>query len=183
MQLTLNQIKKYAPCGDGWKTLLASLNKTHADDEPIHIMDILNSNGLDDAVWCLRCCDYIDCCLFLADVAESVLPYFEQHNTSQTPRKIIVAIRRYKRGEISQKQLKEFTDAEAKGASTANASSTMVRSAAAARSAAILASSSKMKVAAANAVAFALTADADLEFSGKIEKLFVKHFNKDSSCN
>ena len=182
MQLTLNQIKKYCPCRQGWNTLLASLNKTHADDEPIHIMDILNSNGLDDAVWCLGCCDYKDYCLFLADVAESVLPYFEQYNTSQAPRQTIDAIRQYKRGEISRKQLKEFSDAEAKGVVTANASSTMMSSAVVARSTVIWASAVSVK-AAANAVAFAITVNASPDNECKIETLFIKYFNKESSCN
>lgn len=94
MQLTLNQIKKHSPGLTTWITLLLSQNKTHADDDPIHLMDIFESNGLDDAIWCLRCCDYKYYCLFLADVAESVLPFFEKHNSSQAPRKAIEVIRR-----------------------------------------------------------------------------------------
>ena len=146
MQLTLNQIKKHGPCRLGWNTLLASLNKTHADDDPINIMDILKSNGLDDAVWCLRCCDYIDCCLFLADVAESVLLFFEKTNASLSPRQAIDTIQQYKRDKISQK-----------------ASQAMIRL--------------------ANAVAFALTADASPDFTLKIEKIFVKHFKNNSSTS
>jgi len=33
---------------------LQTLGKTKADDEPISIVQILDSNGLDDALWCLR---------------------------------------------------------------------------------------------------------------------------------
>ncbi|MEI6474578.1 MAG: hypothetical protein WCO75_04225 [Planctomycetota bacterium] len=54
MKTTLNKIRAYAPCADGWKKLLRHLGKTQPDDEPLSIATILDSNGLDDALWCLR---------------------------------------------------------------------------------------------------------------------------------
>lgn len=51
---TLNAIREHGPCADGWKTLLSHLGKTAADDEPLSLLTILDSNGLDDALWCLR---------------------------------------------------------------------------------------------------------------------------------
>lgn len=51
---TLNAIRAHDPCANGWKTLLAHLGKTKADDEPLHLLTILDSNGIDDALWCLR---------------------------------------------------------------------------------------------------------------------------------
>jgi hypothetical protein len=54
MITTLNQIRAHHPCEDGWRKLLAHLGKTQADDEPLAITTILDSNGLDDALWCLR---------------------------------------------------------------------------------------------------------------------------------
>lgn len=54
MQTTLNQIREYYPCHDGRTKLLRTLNKTKADDDPVSIVQILDSNGLDDALWCLR---------------------------------------------------------------------------------------------------------------------------------
>lgn len=54
MKTTLNEIRKHSPCGEGWEKLLRSLDKTKADDEPISIASIIDSNGLDDALWCLR---------------------------------------------------------------------------------------------------------------------------------
>ena len=51
---TLNKIREHGPCSDGWTKLLRYLNKTQADDEPLAIATILDSNGLDDALWCLR---------------------------------------------------------------------------------------------------------------------------------
>ena len=54
MQTTLNAIRSHSPCVEGWSKLLAFLGKTKADDEPLSILTILESNGLDDALWCLR---------------------------------------------------------------------------------------------------------------------------------
>ena len=54
MKTTLSQIRKHSPCSEGWEKLLRSLNKTKADEEPVSIVQILDSNGLDDALWCLR---------------------------------------------------------------------------------------------------------------------------------
>jgi hypothetical protein len=54
MKTTLNKIRACSPCKPGWETLLCSLNKTKADDEPVSIVQILDSNGFDDALWCLR---------------------------------------------------------------------------------------------------------------------------------
>jgi len=51
---TLNRIRKYSPCPDGWRMLLTHLGKTEADDAPLAYSTILDSNGLDDALWCLR---------------------------------------------------------------------------------------------------------------------------------
>jgi hypothetical protein len=51
---TLNKIRQHSPCADGWSTLLKHLGKTEADDEPLAFLTILESNGLDDAVWCCR---------------------------------------------------------------------------------------------------------------------------------
>ena len=51
---TLNAIRAHDPCADGWATLLAHLGKTGPDDEPLPLVVILDSNGLDDALWALR---------------------------------------------------------------------------------------------------------------------------------
>jgi hypothetical protein len=51
---TLNSIRAHHPCAEGWQKLLRHLGKVHADDEPLSILTILDSNGLDDALWCLR---------------------------------------------------------------------------------------------------------------------------------
>lgn len=53
MHTTLNKIREHSPCAEGWEKLLRHLGKTKADDEPVSILTVLDSNGLDDALWCL----------------------------------------------------------------------------------------------------------------------------------
>lgn len=59
MQTTLNKIwnANHAEDGYGWDKLLINLGKSAADDEPLTILEILNSNGLYDALWALRTVD------------------------------------------------------------------------------------------------------------------------------
>ena len=57
---TLNKIRRRRPCADVWAKLLSHLGKTKTDNEPLALRVILDSNGLDDALWCLRACDGID---------------------------------------------------------------------------------------------------------------------------
>jgi hypothetical protein len=54
MITTLEKIREHSPCSEGWVKLLKHLGKTGADSEPLSIVTILDSNGLDDALWCLR---------------------------------------------------------------------------------------------------------------------------------
>jgi hypothetical protein len=54
MKTTLNKIRAKSPCAEGWAKLLKSLNKTEADNESLSLTTILDSNGLSDAIWCLK---------------------------------------------------------------------------------------------------------------------------------
>ena len=54
MLTTLNNIRSHFPCTSGWVTLLRYLGKHEADDEPLSLATILDSNGVRDARWCLR---------------------------------------------------------------------------------------------------------------------------------
>ena len=51
---TLNRIRAAQPCADGWEKLLTHLGKTKADDERLPFSVIIESNGLEDALWCCR---------------------------------------------------------------------------------------------------------------------------------
>ncbi len=54
---TLNKIRERRPCREGWEKLLKSLNKKRGDNEPLHLKVILDSNGVNDALWALRTLD------------------------------------------------------------------------------------------------------------------------------
>ncbi len=74
MQTTLNKIRAQSPCASGWEKLLRNLGKTRADDEPLAITTILDSNGLNDALWCLCAVDgnQREMRLFAVDCARAV---------------------------------------------------------------------------------------------------------------
>ena len=76
---TLECIRKASPCHEGWTTLLAHLGKTKADDAPLDLLTVLNSNGLDDALWVLSYAMPDDRLArhFQAWCAEQVLHLFE----------------------------------------------------------------------------------------------------------
>jgi hypothetical protein len=51
---TLNKIRAHGPCAEGWEKLLKHLGKTAADDDALPLATVLDSNGLNDCLWCLR---------------------------------------------------------------------------------------------------------------------------------
>jgi hypothetical protein len=55
IQVTLKQIKDNDPCTDGWVKVLKANGGLKADyDKPFPLSSILNSNDLDDTLWCLK---------------------------------------------------------------------------------------------------------------------------------
>ena len=60
MKTTLNKIRDKSPCKKGWEKLLSHLGKTKADDEELSLLVLLESNGIDDAIWCIRAVDNSD---------------------------------------------------------------------------------------------------------------------------
>ena len=76
---TLNAIRKASPCENGWLKLLKHLGKTKADDEPLDLLTVLDSNGLDDALWVMSYAKPDDRLArhFQAWCAEQVLHIFE----------------------------------------------------------------------------------------------------------
>ena len=91
--------------------MLKNLKKTKADDEPLALSYILKSNGIQDAIRALKCFDYLDFCLFLADVVESILSIYEKKHNDTALRDAINAIRLYKEGKISKKELIDIAKA------------------------------------------------------------------------
>ncbi|QZI93141.1 hypothetical protein SIPHO049v1_p0016 [Vibrio phage PS14A.1] len=54
--ITLNQIKSENHLIEGWKKVLKANGGASADiDKPFPMSSILDSNGLDDTIWCMRC--------------------------------------------------------------------------------------------------------------------------------
>ena len=57
---TLAKIRAARPCGlaigstSGYQLLAKTLGKDYGDDAPITVAQIVESNGIDDAIWCLR---------------------------------------------------------------------------------------------------------------------------------
>ena len=72
MKTTLNKILEHSPEIEEFETLLQSLNKTQADDEPLEFSHILESNDLYGALWCLRTVD---------GIKESILNYISFCNS------------------------------------------------------------------------------------------------------
>jgi hypothetical protein len=53
---TLSEIRKHRPCESGWKTLTEALGAEWGDKEPIPLVRIIETNGINDAVWALEAC-------------------------------------------------------------------------------------------------------------------------------
>ena len=83
---TLSRIREAQPCREGWEKLLAHLGKTKADDEPLQLLTVLDSNGLDDALWVLSYAMPDDRLArhFQAWCAEQVLHIFEAEHPTDT---------------------------------------------------------------------------------------------------
>jgi len=159
---TLKEILKHDPCGKyckgkyGYTLLLKNLNKIDPDDDPLTVLQILESNGIEDAVWSLRCFDYRDYCLFLADVVELVLHIYENEHDDPAPRLAIQGIRDYHTGKITREELKNLSNDAANAATDA-----------------YLAAASYAYLAASYAD-FAAVAEKAKWI--EIEQLFIKHF-------
>jgi hypothetical protein len=112
---TLKAIRQHRPCGlehgstDGYQKLVKFLGKDYGDDTPIRFSQIVESNGADDAYWCLRALpeEYDnEVRLLLADVAERVLHIYEaEYPDCKKPRQAIEAARAFARREISKEEL------------------------------------------------------------------------------
>jgi len=100
---TLNRIRQADPCSEGWTKLLAFLNKTQADDEPLDLLTILESNGVDDCLWAFQCTDDNESIYrhMAADFAESVLHIYESdYPNDNRPRLAIQDARDFADGKI-----------------------------------------------------------------------------------
>ena len=143
IETTLNRIKSHCPCQDGWGKLLKFLGKTEADDEPLNLLTILESNGVQDCLWAFRCTDNYDSIYrhIAADFAESVLHIYEnKYPNDNRPRLSIQAARDFADGKIS---AAAWAASAASAAWAARAASSASAAAWAARAASAAASSAR----------------------------------------
>jgi hypothetical protein len=106
---TLNRIREQSPCADGWTKLLKHLGKTKPDDEPVSFVTILESNGLDDALWCCRA-EPEQAALwrhFAVDCAESVRHLMTDARSTAA----LDVARRHANGEATDNELSAARDA------------------------------------------------------------------------
>ena len=156
---TLNEIRAEHPCREGWEKLLAQLGKTKADYEPLELLTIINSNGLDDAMWCLQVPSLERLSRhFQAWCAEQVLHHFEsEHPDDMRVRNQIAMLR----NDTATNQEREFAKDAARAAAR-DAADAAARAAADAARAAADAAARDAAWAAARAAAWA-AADAAQE--------------------
>ena len=107
MKTTLRELKKIFNLTE-WDKLKSNLGNNDLDTQ-VTILQVLESNGIQDAVKALKTQKYEDYCLFSAEVAESVLHIFEDDYTDDNrPRKCIEGIRLYHAGKITKDELVEL---------------------------------------------------------------------------
>ena len=116
---TLAIIRAARPCAEGYAKLLRHLGPDWPEDRQIDFETILKSNGLDDALWGLRCVlPEQDAARnraareFACDCAEAVLPIFERvWPEDKRPRHAIDVARRFANGSASASELAAARDA------------------------------------------------------------------------
>src|SRR3990167_8231084 len=83
---TFALLRKHSACESGYRDLRKHLGMKWPDDKPINLLVILQSNGVQDMLWCIRATQapYKDhwkfLCNMYADFAESVLPLFQTYD-------------------------------------------------------------------------------------------------------
>jgi hypothetical protein len=109
MQTTLNKIESHTPCSTGWETLLKFLNKTTADDEALQLSTILESNGIQDAIWALRAVDghEKEIRLMMCDFADTVRHLITDERSTNA----VDVARKYANGKASKEELREASRA------------------------------------------------------------------------
>lgn len=177
METTLRKIKECRPCKDGWKKLLSNVNNDL--DAKLTIKQILDSNGIEDAIWALKAInDQENIRLFACDVAESVLHiYEERYPDDKRPREAIEASKRFANNEITKKELQIIENNAYEASKDAADAATFNAANAADAVADVVAYDAIVNATytAADAVADAADAAARKKQWDKIEKLLLKY--------
>lgn len=102
---TFALLRKASACEPRYKFLRKALGREeYADDTPINLLTILETNNLDDALWALSAtaenCDKV-ARLMAAGFAEQVLPIWEKYSKDKRPELAIKAARDFANGLIT----------------------------------------------------------------------------------
>jgi hypothetical protein len=104
---TFKRLRAAGACKKRYKFLRAALKGTK-DNEPINLLTILATNGLDDALYALKAtienCD-VPARLMAADSAEQVLPIWQKYSPLAAPELAIKAARDFAHGRITREEL------------------------------------------------------------------------------
>jgi len=118
LDTTLSAIGAANPCGTGYKKLVNYLGgaKKYGYQTPIPLLTILDSNGIDDALWVavniLGNQGEMIAHTFACDCAERVLHIYEKHHSDDSrPRNAIAVKRRWLGKEATDEELAAARDA------------------------------------------------------------------------
>jgi hypothetical protein len=111
---TLDLLHKAGACTSGYKTLITALGAEYPHEKPIDLLTILDTNGLEDALWALCAtaenCDMV-ARLMAADFAEQVLPIWQKYSKDDRPALAIQAARDFAHGRIYRQEMAAAGDA------------------------------------------------------------------------
>jgi hypothetical protein len=122
---TLAKIRACSPCASGWKKLVTALGgiDAYGEDTEINLLKILETNGVQDTLWCLRATEQENkrTALELAIAfAEETLSIFEsKYPDDNRPRMAIQAAKDYNAGLIDIEAIRTARHAAADAAAYA----------------------------------------------------------------
>ena len=173
MKTTLNKIRSNSPCTSGWAKLLKHLGKVQADDVELSLLTILESNGLEDTLWCLRAVDGFEKEKRLMAVAFAR----EVQHLMKDPRSLAAlnVAERFANGEATEEELNATRDAAYNAArdATAYAASHAAAYAPSAAYAAARAAAHDAALAAAYAAAYAASHAAAIQQTETLKKFIT----------
>ena len=106
---TLRKLRAAGACTSRYTLLREALGKKYGDNKPINLLRILETNGIDDALWALRATEQngnVAARLMAADFAARSLPLWKKYAPKDDrPAKAIKAARDFAQGRITTDQL------------------------------------------------------------------------------
>ena len=108
--ITSKSLKKWRPCESGVDKFNENVGRKIKKNDNIGLDEVLEINGLTDAIWCLRAVEHPDierdARLFACACAKSVLKYYEkQYPDEKRVRDCINTAIRYAKGKATKEEL------------------------------------------------------------------------------